>query len=187
MAALLTAARMLLALSLLTGVLYPLAVTAIASVACPARAGGSLVVREGVTVGSALLAQPFTRDRYFWPRPSAAGYATVPSGASNLAPTSAALAAAVTERAAALRQAHQLAADAPVPPELLYASGSGLDPHLSPAAARFQVARVAAARHLPEERVAALVDRCVEAPPGRLLGAPAVNVLRLNLALDELH
>lgn len=180
----LTALRLFAVLTVLTGVLYPLAVTALARVAFPAQAGGSLVNNAvGAPTGSALLAQATTSPRYFWPRPSAADYATVASGASNAAPTSAALRDAIAARASALRAAHHLAPDTPVPADLLMTSGSGLDPHLSPASAAFQAARVAAARQLPLSTVTAAIAAHTE--PGDLLGEDRVNVLLLNLALDQ--
>ncbi len=168
--------RLLAVLSVVTGVLYPLAVWAVGRVAFRAEADGSLVVRDGRVVGSRLLAQATDAPGYFWPRPSAAGFATVPSGASNAAWTSATLAAAIATR----RAVH---GGGPVPAELLTASGSGLDPDLSPAAARWQAARVAATRAWPLERVDALI--AAHTVGGRL--APRrVNVLELNLALDAL-
>lgn len=192
----LTALRLFAFLAVLTGVLYPLAVTAIARVAFPAQANGSLVYSSALKlnlssstagasapVGSALLAQASTSPRYFWPRPSAADYATVASGASNLAPTSAKLRDQVAARAAALRTAHNLAPDAPVPADLLFASGSGLDPHISPAAATFQAARVASARNLSLATVTAAINASTEA--GGILGEDRVNVLLLNLSLDK--
>jgi K+-transporting ATPase ATPase C chain len=184
----------LLVLTLLTGVAYPLVVTLVAVIVFPGQALGSLVERQGTIVGSALIGQANDDPRYFWPRPSAVAYmaGSTPerpgsSGASNLAPTSGQWAAQVQERAAALRAENGLAPDAPVPPDLVQASGSGLDPDLSPAAVRLQIGRVAAARHLDPARLAELVDEHVESRQFGLLGEPRVNVLRLNLALDRLQ
>ncbi len=177
--------RLLIVMTVLTGLVYPLVVTAVAQWLMPGQANGSLVFRHGEAAGSALLAQPFSGDQYFWPRPSAAGYATIPSGASNWGPTSAALAAAVKERAAAIRSAHGLAPDAPVPADLVFASASGLDPHISPEAAGLQVSRVAKARGLAADRVRSLVARFTEPAQWGFLGEPRVNVLRLNLAMDQ--
>lgn len=178
-----TAFRVFTLLAVFTGILYPLAVTAVARVAFPSQAAGSVIGTSAGPVGSALIAQATASPRYFWPRPSAADYATVASGASSLAPTSAKLRDQVAARAAALRAAHNLAPDAPVPADLLFASGSGLDPHISPAAAAFQAARVAAARNLPLYTVTAVIAAHTEA--GGLLGEDRVNVLLLNLALDR--
>lgn len=185
MTTLITALRLFLALTVLTGALYPLAVTGLAALLFPRQAAGSVVLRDGRPAGSALLAQKFTGDRWFWPRPSGADFATVPSGASNLGRTSSNLVAAVAARAAAFRAAHGLAADAAVPAEMAFASGSGLDPHISPGAARLQVGRVAQARGIEPARVRTLVEEHVEAPQLGLLGVPRVNVLRLNLALED--
>lgn len=178
--------RQLIVWSIITGGLYPLAMTLVAHVAFPDQAEGSLVMRDGKLVGSALIAQQFQGQRYFWPRPSAGTYATVPSGASNLGPTSAQLQTNVNNNLAALRTAHHLAADAPVPSDLVFTSASGVDPHISPEAARFQIGRVAAARGLPEDKVAALVENHIEPLQWGFLGEPRVNVLLLNLALDRM-
>ena len=172
--------------TVITGILYPLAITGISQVAFHNQANGSLLVRDGKVVGSELLAQQFTGDKYFWPRPSAGSYATVPSGASNLGPTSQALQSNVTANATAFRTGNKLAADAPVPADMVFTSASGLDPHISPEAARLQVGRVAAARSLGADQVKALVEKFVESPQWGIFGEARVNVLRLNLALDEL-
>jgi potassium-transporting ATPase KdpC subunit len=172
--------------TVLTGVIYPLVITGVSQVAFRNQANGSLIERDGKIVGSELLAQQFTGEKYFWPRPSAASYATVPSGASNLGPTSQALQSNVTANAAAFRTAHKLAADAPVPADMVFTSASGLDPHISPESARLQVARVAAARSMAVDQVKTLVEKFVEPPQWGIFGEARVNVLRLNLALDDI-
>jgi K+-transporting ATPase ATPase C chain len=183
------AIRQTLVWTLVTGVIYPIAITAVAQVAFKRQAEGSLIERDGRVVGSELLAQQFQGPTYFWPRPSANSYGSGPAGmnassGSNLGPTSAQLQTNVRNNAKALRDAHKLAADAPVPADLVYASASGLDPHITPESARFQIARVAAARGIGEDKVRALVEKYVEAPQWGFLGEARVNVLLLNLALD---
>ena len=174
------------ALTVLTGVTYPLVITGIGQLVFPAEAGGSLLLRDGKPVGSALIGQNFSDPRYVWGRPSATTpmpYNASASGGSNLGPMNPALAEAVKGRIQALRAADP-GNTAPVPVDLVTASGSGLDPHLSVAGAQFQAARVARARNLSLAQVQQLIERHVE---GRLfgwLGEPRVNVLQLNLALD---
>jgi K+-transporting ATPase ATPase C chain len=173
-------------LTVLTGVVYPLVVTAIAQLAFPLEANGSLVEVHGRVVGSHLLGQAFASPRYFWSRPSATSpgsYNSAASSGSNLGPTNPALRAAVTQRVAALRAADPRHT-ASVPVDLVTASGSGLDPHISPAAAAYQVARIAHARGLTEDQVRDLVTAHTEGRTFGLLGEPRVNVLELNLALD---
>jgi K+-transporting ATPase ATPase C chain len=175
-------------LTLITGVAYPLVVTGIAQVVFPWQANGSVIVgKDGKAVGSELIGQPFSDPKHFWSRPSATSpypYNGGSSGASNLGPANPALADAVKGRVEALRAADP-GNTAPVPIDLVTASGSGLDPHISVAAAKYQAGRVARARNLPLERVMALVDANTEAPWLGLIGEPRVNVLRLNLALDD--
>ncbi len=177
--------RQTLLWTVVAGILYPLTLTVFAQLVFRDQANGSLVERDGKIVGSALLAQQFQGDKYFWPRPSAATYGTMPSGASNYGPTSANLQKNVDSNLAALRTAHKLPADAPVPADLVFASASGVDPHISPEGARFQIARVAAARGLGVDQVTALVEKFIEPPQWGFLGEARVNVLLLNLALDQ--
>jgi potassium-transporting ATPase KdpC subunit len=179
------ALRMLLALTVLCGLAYPIAVTGAAQVLFPHRADGSLVERDGRVIGSTLLGQPFEGAGWFHPRPSAAGdgYDGAASGASNLGPTNDELRATVQERAAAYRRVNGLAQAAKVAVDAVTASGSGLDPHISVANARLQAPRVARELGLPLAEVVRLVERHTE---DHLLGEPAVNVLQLNLAVREL-
>ncbi|PTX92284.1 potassium-transporting ATPase subunit C [Opitutus sp. ER46] len=172
----LSAARLLVALTLLTGFLYPLAVWAVGHTCFASAAEGSLVYRQGRLVGSTLLAQPTTSPRYFQPRPSAGDFATGPSGASNLAWTSAKLQRATEDRLARF--------GAGVPPDLLTTSGSGLDPHISPAAARYQAGQVATVRQLPPAQTARLLALIARQTEGGRMSPARINVLRLNLALD---
>lgn len=172
----LSSLRAIVVLTVVTSVAYPLLITAIGQAAFPTQANGSLVRTNDAVTGSALLAQKFTAPKYFWPRPSAGDYGTVASGASNQGFTSQKLADAVKERRALF------GADAPA--DLLTASGSGLDPDISPAAARWQAARVAKARDLPIETVIKLADSVAEPPQFGFLGEARVNVMKLNLALD---
>lgn len=178
---------LLLLLTAVTGVAYPLAVTAVAAVLFPGQANGSVVERDGKPVGSSLIGQSFTTPGYFWGRPSATAPGpdnAAASTGSNLGPTNPALAEAAKQRIAALRAADPGNA-APVPVELVAASASGLDPEISPAAARYQVARVARARGLDVAKVQALVDEHTQQRQLGVLGEPRVNVLALNMALDS--
>jgi potassium-transporting ATPase KdpC subunit len=178
----------LVGLTLLVGVAYPLAVTGIARGIFPARAEGSLLERDGKVVGSALIGQAFTDPTYFWPRPSATApfpYNAAASTGSNLGPTNPVLLASVRARVAALRRADP-GNTAPVPVDLVTSSGSGLDPDISPAAAEYQIARVARARGLDPAKVRGLVAAHTQGRQFGVLGEPRVNVLELNLALDGL-
>ncbi len=170
--------------SVLTGLIYPLFITGVVQVAMPDRAGGSLIVVDGKVVGSELIGQMFTDPGYFHSRPSAVGYSANSSGASNLGPSSTKLMEQVSQRIAEVRSENGLSPDAPVPADLVLASGSGLDPHISPDAALIQVKRVAKARGMPEGDVMALVQIHVEPAKFGVLEQNRVNVLKLNLALD---
>jgi K+-transporting ATPase ATPase C chain len=173
-------------LTLLTGVIYPLIVTGIGRLAFASQISGSVIENAGKAVGSALLGQPFTSSKYFWSRPSGTspqGYNADSSSGSNLGPTNSALTDAVTARIKALRVA-DAGNTRPVPVDLVTASASGLDPEISPAAAEYQIGRVARARGLPEQTVRELVTRYTAGRTLGVLGEPRVNVLKLNLALD---
>ena len=173
-------------LTVLTGLAYPLVVTRVAQTAFPDQAAGSLVVQDGKVVGSMLIGQNFTEPGHFWGRPSATGtmpYNAGASGGSNLGPLNPALTDAVKARVEALRSADP-GNTAAVPVDLVTASSSGLDPHISPAAAAYQIPRVARARGLTPDQVQALVTQPTEMPLWGLLGEPRVHVLALNLALD---
>jgi potassium-transporting ATPase KdpC subunit len=176
----------LLVLTVLSGIVYPLAVTGIAAIAFPHQAHGSLIERGGQIVGSELIGQPFSDPGHFWGRPSATTptpYNGESSGGSNLGPLSPDLAKQVKDRVAALQSADPPAAEPP-PVDLVTASGSGLDPDISPAAAEYQVPRVAKARHMEEDDISKLVKAHTRPRTLGLLGEPRVNVLELNLALD---
>jgi K+-transporting ATPase ATPase C chain len=180
-------------LTLITGVIYPLLITGIGQALFPYQANGSLIERDGQIVGAALIGQSTDDPAHFWARPSANAYmqgsapdALIASSGTNAGWTNAALAAAVTERADAIRAAHDLPADVPIPPDLLFASSSGLDPHISPEAAALQIERIATARGVDAALIRDLVAHYTESPQLGVFGQPRVNVLLLNLALDAL-
>lgn len=174
----LTSLRAVLVLTIILCVIYPLLVTGLGQLIFPAQAGGSLIQDGDRLVGSSLIAQKFSDPRYFWPRPSAVDYGTVASGASNHGYISQKLVDAIKGRREALGNG--------APSDLLTASGSGIDPHISVEAARFEISRVAAARQTEPARLTALVDQVAEPPQLGFLGEPRVNVLLLNRALDRL-
>jgi potassium-transporting ATPase KdpC subunit len=174
---------MLLAFTVITGVIYPLAVTGIAQVIFPHQANGSIIVVDGKAVGSELIGQQFDDPKYFWGRPSAAGYNAAASSGSNYGPMNPSLEEAVQARIDALKTADPNN-PLPIPVDLVTASGSGLDPHVSVAAALYQVHRVASARGWSEAEVTSLVEKYTEGRQFGFLGEPRVNVLKLNLALD---
>ncbi len=181
------ALRMLVIMTALTGVIYPLVVTGISKVAFPRASTGSLIVSDGKTLGSDLIGQPFDDPKYFWSRPSATSpqpYNGMASSGSNQGPRNPALADAVKDRIKALRDADP-GNTAAVPVDLITASGSGLDPHISVAAAEYQLSRVAKARGLTAEQVRALVNANTETRTLGVLGEARVNVLKLNIALDH--
>lgn len=176
-----------LVMTVITGIVYPLAVTGVAQVLFPAQAGGSLVTQNGTAVGSTLIGQPFSDPKYFWSRPSATTpqpYNGTGSGGSNLGPLNPALTDGIKSRIDALRAADP-SNTAPIPVDLVTASGSGLDPEISLAAAYYQVSRVARARNLSAEEVKTLISSHAREPVLGFLGAPRVNVLELNLALNH--
>lgn len=176
--------RMLVVLSILTGLIYPFLMTGLAQAFFSSNANGSMIVANGKTIGSTLVGQNFTSDKYFWSRPSAVAYNPLPSSGTNQGPTNAILKDSVVARANRLG-----GSPASLPPDLLLSSGSGLDPHISPEAALFQIDRVTAARggnRADRDRIEALVKSHIELPQFNLFGEERVNVLKLNLALDSL-
>jgi K+-transporting ATPase ATPase C chain len=182
-----TAMLLFIAFSLLTGLIYPLLMTGIIQIAMPEQASGSLIVMNGKIVGSELIGQNFTSPGYFHGRPSAVNYIGDGSGASNFGPTSAKLMEQASLRISEVRRENNLTSNATVPGELVLASGSGLDPHISMEGAMLQVPRVAVARGIPESEVKVLVYQHIESAQFGIMGQERVNVLNLNLALDELN
>jgi len=182
-----TAVLIFIAFSLLTGLIYPLLMTGIIQMAIPERASGSLVVMDGRIIGSELIGQNFSGPGYFHGRPSAVGYMANGSGGSNLGPTSSKLMEETQNRIESVRLENGLSFDIPVPADLVLASGSGLDPHISVEGAILQVPRIARSRDLPEFKVMALVNQSIEPAILGIFGQDRVNVLRLNIGLDGLN
>jgi len=181
-----SAVLLFLAFSLLTGLVYPLVITGVVQTTMPELADGSLITVEGKVIGSGLIGQSFYGPGYFHGRPSAVGYAANGSGASNYGPTSAKLMDQVRRRVEQVRTENNLSQDTPVPADLVQASASGLDPHISMQGAMLQVPRIARARTLPESEVKLLVYQTLEPAEFGILGQERVNVLKLNLAMDDL-
>lgn len=181
-----TAVLLFIVLTLLTGVFYPAAVTILAQSMFPRQAGGSMIVSsDGTPVGSALIGQPFSDPKYFWPRPSATTdfpYNALASGGSNLGPTNKELISQVSDRVRSFRES---GIQGQLPADLVMASGSGLDPHLSPESALIQIPRIAKERRVSEEKLRSLVQAHLEDHQFGFLGAPRVNILKLNLALNK--
>lgn len=176
---------MFLWMTVLTGMIYPLLITAVAQLTMKQKAGGDFLSSKGKIIGATLIAQKFESDRYFWPRPSSVDYNPLPSGGSNLGPTSAALKKAVEERQDKIGKAQGGNKDK-IPAELLFASGSGLDPHINIPTAYFQIERIAKARGVEGNAIKSLVDKMTIKRGWGFLGEACINVLVLNMALDEL-
>lgn len=175
---------------ILTGMAYPLFMTGVAQLTYPARANGSLVMKEGKIAGSELIGQQFDSTIYFWSRPSVIDYNPIPSGASNLGPTSEKLAKQITERRDLFRTGNLLTDGSVIPAEMIFASASGFDPHISPEAALLQLERVALARNFTEfqkEQLLQLVNGMIEKPQFSILGERRINVFKLNLNLDKIR
>jgi K+-transporting ATPase ATPase C chain len=176
-------------MTVLTGVIYPFFITGVAQLAFPAKANGSLIMKDGKIIGSELIGQKFDSSIYFWSRPSAIDYNPIPSGASNLGPTSDNLKKQVAERRKLFAANNSIADTSAIPKEMLFASASGLDPHISPEAALLQLKRVAMARNLNEkqkQKVQQLIKNKTEEPQFLLFGESRINVFELNLALDSI-
>ena len=183
------ALKFLLVMTILTGIIYPLVMTGIAQVAFPSKSNGSLILKDGKVIGSELIGQKFDSTIYFWSRPSAIGYNPVPSGASNYGPTSDTLKKLVNARKEYFAKNNSVSNLTDVPLEMIFASGSGLDPHISPAAAQFQIERIALARHFDNSQKQKLVETVkslTENPQFLILGEERINVLKLNIELDKI-
>jgi potassium-transporting ATPase KdpC subunit len=183
------ALKFLLIMTILTGIIYPIFMTGLAQLSFPAKANGSLVMKDGKIIGSALIGQKFDSSIYFWSRPSAIGYNPIPSGASNYGPTSDTLKKQVTARRILFAKKNSITDITAIPKEMIFASASGLDPHISPEAALLQLNRVALARNFNEtqkQEVLQLIKNKTEEPQFFLFGEPRINVFELNLALDSM-
>jgi K+-transporting ATPase ATPase C chain len=183
------ALKLLLVMTVLTGFIYPFFMTGVAQLAFPAKANGSLIMKDGKIIGSELIGQKFDSSIYFWSRPSAIDYNPIPSGASNLGPTSVKLEKQVAERRRLFATNNSIADTITIPKEMLFASASGLDPDISPESAFLQLKRVAMARNLNEtqiQKVEQLIKNKIHEPQFYLLGEPRINVFELNLALDSI-
>jgi K+-transporting ATPase ATPase C chain len=184
-----TAIKFILVMTVLTGIIYPVFLTGVAQLAFPARANGSLIIKDGKIIGSELIGQKFDSSIYFWSRPSSIDYNPIPSGASNLGPTSDKLKKQVEERRRLFSTINSIADTSTIPKEMLFASASGLDPHISPEAALLQLERVAMAGNLNEtqkQKVEQLIKNKTQGPQFFLFGEPRINVFELNLALDSI-
>jgi potassium-transporting ATPase KdpC subunit len=184
------ALKFLLLMTILTGIIYPLFMTGVAQLAFPAKANGSMLMKDGKIIGSVLIGQKFDSSIYFWSRPSAIGYNPIPSGASNYGPTSDTLKKQVTARRILFATKNSITDVTIIPKEMIFASGSGLDPHISPEAAMLQLARVATARNLDEtkkQQIQQLIINMTEKPQFSLFGEPRINVFELNLALNNIR
>ena len=184
------ALKFLLVMTVLTGIVYPLFMTGLAQLSFPTKANGSLVMKGGKIIGSELIGQKFDSSIYFWSRPSAIGYNPIPSGASNYGPTSDTLKKQVIARRNIFAMKNSITDIMDVPKEMIFASGSGLDPHISPEAALLQLKRVASARNFNEaqiQKIQQLIENKTEEPQFFLFGEPRINVFELNLALDNIR
>lgn len=187
---LIIALKFLLVMTVLTGIVYPLFMTGIAQLFFPSKANGSMVMKDGKIAGSELIGQKFDSSIYFWSRPSAIDYNPVPSGASNFGPTSDKLKKQVSERQASFAAKNSITDITAIPKEMIFASGSGLDPHISPEAALCQLERVATARNFNAEqkqKIQQLITNMKEGPQYFLFGEPRINVFKLNLAVDNIR
>jgi potassium-transporting ATPase KdpC subunit len=183
------ALKFLMVMTLLTGIIYPLLMTGIAQLSFPSKANGSLIMKDGKIIGSELIGQKFDSSIYFWSRPSAIGYNPIPSGASNYGPTSDTLKKQVTARRLLFTKMNSITHVITIPKEMIFASGSGLDPHISPEAALIQVERISLARHFDysqKEILLKKIKEMTETPQFLVLGEERVNVLILNLELNKL-